>query len=219
MESVQGIIDGLKSATYEISALLLPGVVLLGVAHALVGTPDPGSILVWLVGSYAIGLALQGIASRAVRTRGIRWILGGVDPAAAPPTPAKTLATTIVTNELGAEIARRHLLDVALTRVHPNRHVYDKFLALADTARALALVAVISVGLVLYGMRDDLGSRTPWLALAGLVVAWLGLCERHRKFAPLAVTALYGKFVTIHSASKHVAASAAPPTVRGEESS
>ena len=198
MESVQGIIDGLKSATYEISALLLPGIVLVALAHVLVGAPDPGSIPVWIVAGYCVGLALQGIASWAVRTKVARWFVGGVNPGKAPVTPAQKRAHEIVAKDLGDEIAKDHLLDVALTRVHPNRHVYDKFLALADTTRALALVAVIAVGLAIYGMRYELDTRTPWLIVAGAAVAWLGLIERHRKFSPLAYRALYGKFVALH---------------------
>lgn len=220
MESIQGAIDGLKSATYEISAVILPGVVLLGVAHALVATPSPDSALAWVVAGYAVGLMLQGLASGAVKTRGVRWLIGGVNPVAAPATAAETRARKMVEEKLGTDIAKAHLVDVALTRVHPNRHVYDKFLALADTARALALVAVMGIALVLYGMRDVLDTRGPWFAISGLVVAWFGLCERHRKFAPLAYRALFGKFVALYGAQEQVAASAdVPAVVNGEESS
>lgn len=197
MVPVPSIIDGLKSATYELSAILLPGVVLVAAAHSLAGAPDPGSPAAWVVWGYCLGLALQGIASRVARTAYVRCLVGG-NPSSAPASPAQHRAQSMLAAELGRDVAEAHLLDVVLTRVHPNRHVYDKFLALADTTRALALVAVITAGLVIYDMRCALDTAEPWLMFGGIAVAWAGLVERHRKFAPVAYSALYGKFVALY---------------------
>lgn len=204
MESIQGMIDGLKSATYEIGALLLPGVVLIAVSNAFAGTPQPDSTAVWLVVSYVVGLVLQGLAALAHCSRWLRWISGGV---VSDPTPAERRAREIVEKECGKEIAEQHLLDFVLTRVYPNRQVYDKFLALADTTRALALVAFISIGLVAYGRHAALDTRTPWLTIAGFAVAWLALQERHRRFSPLAYKALYGKFIALQGKTAETPAS------------
>jgi hypothetical protein len=206
MESVQGIVEGLKYATYEITALLLPGVVLIAIGHEVASTPAPGSLATWLVASYTLGLVLQGVSSWASRRCCVRWLVGGVKPVT---TSAQTRAKEIVTKELGAQLADEHLLDVVLTRVQPYRAVYDKFLALADTVKALALVAVLSFALVVSQSYDEMEYSKPWLMLLGLALAWLALCERHRRFAPLAQKALYGKFVALFAATP--SAGSTPP--------
>lgn len=197
MESAQGLVDGLKSATYELIALLLPGIVLTALGHGIADTPAPPSLPAWLVAGYVLGLVLQGAAAWLSRRRVLRHLVGAV--ATTTSSPAEQRAKEIVEKDFGKTIADEHLLDAVLTRVHPNRQVYDKFLALAATARALALVAIVAFALIGVVHFDSVDSSRPWLMLGGAFVSWLALCERHRRFAPLALKALYGKFVTLHS--------------------
>ena len=73
------------------------------------------------------------------------------------------------------------------------------------------LIAVVSAGLMIYARVDQLATGSAWLILAGLAIAWLGLCERHRRFAPLAGKALYSQFIALHGRG----GSTAPPSPTG----
>lgn len=195
MESVQRMIDALKSAAYEITALLLPGAVLIAVGHWTAEVPLPDSTPAWFAASYVLGLVLQGASSWMGRRSGVRHLVGAAVP---PATPAETRAKEIIEKDLGKEIADDHLLDVVLTRTQPHRQVYDKFLALADTAKSLALVSLIAFGLLVLERHTELDTASTWLMLVGTALCWLSLCERHRRFAPIACKALYGKFVALY---------------------
>jgi hypothetical protein len=201
------VIDALKSAAYELTALVLPGIVLVAIGHAFADTPLPASVPAWLIAGYVLGLVLQGIGAWTSRRRGLRRLVGAT--ATRKISAAETRAKELVEKELGKDIADEHLLDTVLTRVHQYRQVYDKFLALADTARALALVGLIATVLVLIAYGSDLDTARAWLMLLGTIACWLALCERYHRFAPLALKALYGKYVALHGAPTTAAPSAA----------
>lgn len=216
MDKVQPLIDSVKSLAYELLALLLPGATLLVLGQYFAGTPVPPSAVPWIGAAYVLGLALQGGGAWLGRTRGARVLIGGyVDQVSS----AEQRAKEIVTTDFGASIASEHLLDVAITRAQPHRQVYDKFLALTDTTRGLALVMVLAVGLACYGARDHLDEWRSWLPMIGLVAAWGGFCERYRRFAPVASKALYATYITLQfdaARSATVVSAAEPPTAKNE---
>lgn len=202
LDSFRTLLDGLKTATYEVLAVLLPGVVLAHLGLAFFAVPIPDNGVGMLVASYIIGLAVQGLASWMVS---IQWLKKRLSAEASPdatprsPTPSLTpeaYAAAIVRRKLDDAVPDGAIFDICLTRIGAGRQVYDKFIALRDAARGLAAASVVAAILVaIHKGGAFLDSARPTAAVVALLVGMVLFLERYRRFAALGAQVVYGQFI------------------------
>ncbi len=200
MEGVKILIDSVKSTTYELLALVLPGAILLLAALSAVGVTLPGGTVVLLGASYAAGMALQGIGDFLFKRSPLKKLAE---------VPAKwketqVYALRLINRRLDHPIPDWAVLDVCLTRVEARRTVYDKFTALRDTARGLAVVTPILAGLLLRIYWSQLTVGSLWLVIAKLAAmlattasVFMAFAQRYTRFHPLAQQVVYGQFIAL----------------------
>jgi hypothetical protein len=183
-------LDAFKLTLYEILAVFLPGVILVEAgrrAHLLVLDSNTASgVIAFLILSYAAGLAAQGIANlvfhRIPKLIGIKQ---------APASEAKQQARVSIKNLLGAEVTDDELLvGICLAKIGTERSIYDRFLALRDTARILVLVLPLAWCVVAFGGSFRLGAK-----IAALALAMAGLLDRYFRFDQAACDALFSQFL------------------------
>jgi len=125
--------------TYELLAVLLPGAVVLAVLVQEYALVVPGATLGAIAGAYVIGIVLQGVADFGLKREWIAKRLG--NESAWKESAAYALGLIRRTLE---DVPERAALDICLTHVGAGRVVYDKFVALRDTARGLALATLVA---------------------------------------------------------------------------
>lgn len=199
----KALIEAAKANTYELLATVLPGAALVTATARALGLPVPADAIVLLGYAYAVGLAVQGIGSAIVvfATRRSKR------PAGLSPSQAQALA--LVRKEMGDDFPQEALLDVCLTRIGTDRSVYDKFVALRDTSRGLAVVTLPVVASVLvqkwatvYGAGGLAGVAKVGALLVGGGLVTFGFIERYRRFSPLAAQIVHGQFLAKQFAAK-----------------
>lgn len=198
MEPLKTLLDSAKATTYELLALLLPGgVVLLSVTSAF-ALAVPGDVLGYVAGAYVVGLALQGVGDFLFRRRPLSKVVSD------PPSwqPMQRYALGLIKKKLDDHVPEQAALDICLTHVEARRNVYDKFIALRDTVRGLAIATVPATVLFLYARWSTLtagGAAIAVFRVAGVVVVGglllLAFVERYGRFHPLAPQVVYGQFI------------------------
>lgn len=205
MDSIKGLLELAKNYAYELLALVLPGAILVAAAGDAFDMQPLGNSIGFLVAGYATGVALQGAASAVVHKL---W-----KSAAQPDIAVEKLVAAELAGDLGAEAPMSCALDFCLSRLGADRTVYDKFIALRDTARGLAIAAPVSAGLFIWGHWSFLwtGSRLTGLVRLGLVLLAASLVSlatfsRYRRFAPLAKNAVFGQYLALRAVEKRAQA-------------
>ncbi|HEU4735002.1 MAG TPA: hypothetical protein VFT22_44220 [Kofleriaceae bacterium] len=203
MEALKAFLDSLKAATYELTALLLPGAAALFSALSILGTTPPGGVIGVIGGSYALGLALQGIAAFVFGSTPFRYVISE----SANLSTTRSYALGLAKKKLGEGVPDAAMFDICLTTIHTHRYIYDKFVALRDTVRALAIALIFVSGCVIYGSWDTLTAGS-WLCVTAKlggailisVVVLGGFIERHARFHSLAQQVVYGQFIAVQMA-------------------
>jgi hypothetical protein len=191
VETIKALFDALKTTTYGVTAVLLPGATVLELLRRI--TPL-NSLVVGAVGyvaaAYVCGSAVQGVASVLFGLPLLRRAGAGVQTQS-----AEEHARRILELRLGEKIDRDRVLDLCLSAVETRRDVYDKFIALRDMSRGLALAAVIAAAVIAILHHGDLLSVRYGLALAISLLAVTGFVDRYRRFAPLGRQVIYAQFI------------------------
>lgn len=199
MSATTSLLDGAKATTYEVLAVLLPGAVaLFGLERAGV-TFWVGGTIQNLGAAYVVGTIVQAIASAVTRIPCVRHHLATDSPIV---RSAQDVAVRLIQRRLEQELPVGVDFDVCLSRVESTRHVYDKFIALRDTARGLVVASVLGGSVVIGSRWKDLVGGAP-LAVVGRLVALLAgtlillgvLTSRYSRFASLARQAVYGQCI------------------------
>ena len=200
-ELLKGFIDSLKSTTYEFVAILLPGLLLAGVVGHVFATPSLPAIG-WVLVGYALGTAIQGVG--AFLFWRFSWIGGQREPAEW--AEAEAVIEPYIQQRLpdaGQDnVSSRMLFDICLTQVGEKRVIYDKFVALRDTSRGLAVVTTPIVGLLAWHYRLQLDhgigliSCLKWSATAGVMAVLIAaFVHRYRRFNLVSRQAVYGQYL------------------------
>lgn len=205
LETLKGLLDSAKATTYELLALLLPGGVVLGALEHATELAIPFGTIGAIAAAYIFGTVLQAIADFLLKRERIKKRLHGDPPVW---TTSHDYALGLIQRKLSAA-PKDATLDVCLTHVGSRRTVYDKFVALRDTARGLAFATLITAALVIVAEWSTLASGPWWAAtarIAGSIVLAIGVflafIQRYSRFHPLALQAVYGQFIATQLDSK-----------------
>jgi hypothetical protein len=204
LETLKGLLDATKAFTYELLAVLLPGAAVLAVIGHEYALVVPSETLAATAAAYVIGIVLQGVADYCLKRTWIAKRLGN-DSAW---KEAAAYALNVIRKTL-AEVPECAALDICLTRVGAGRVVYDKFIALRDTARGLALATLVASVSIIVGNWTAITAGSVGYAVAkatgAIAVAlavFLALIQRYARFQPLALQAVYGQFLATQLNSK-----------------
>lgn len=192
MEQLKSLIESFKLGVYDLLAVLLPGAAVVeGVAIAL----DLGDALAkqsgFLVAGaiFVVGLFLQAIAA-------------SYRPLVAHPSveEMRDRVKKVIDGKLrGLDLPRSELLNYCLSTIESRRAVHDKFVALRDMTRGLAVAAAVVCVALLFGRPLPLAGRA-YAVVVSAAVVWL-LWTRYRTFAPLAELAVYSQFLAAEPVS------------------
>jgi len=198
LETLRGLLETAKATTYELLALLLPGAIILAALERTCGILIPFDTIGTITTAYIFGMVLQAIADFVLKRKRIaKWIQSE------KPTwkPSADYALRLIQKKLEAAPAEA-TLDVCLTQVGARRSIYDKFIALRDTARGLAFATVVTAALVIVDEWDAITSGSRPYAVAKVaaailfaIVMFLAFIQRYARFYPLANQAVYGQFL------------------------
>jgi hypothetical protein len=200
LETLKSLLDAAKATTYELLALLLPGAVVLAVLECTCGVTMPFGTVGAIAAAYVFGTVLQAVADFVLKLEKVAsWIKIDKDDY----KPTKAYALQVIQKRLQAA-PEAATLDICLTQVGARRTIYDKFIALRDTARGLAFATPIAAVLVICDEWPVLWGG--WTAcsiakVAGAVllsiVLFLAFIQRYARFHPLAHQAVFGQFLAI----------------------
>lgn len=198
LETLKGLLDTAKATTYELLALLLPGGVILAVLGGTCGITIPFGTVGAIAAAYVFGTVLQGVADYVLKRE---KIAGWIKSDKADSQTTADYALQVIQKQLQA-VPKEATLDICLTQVGARRTIYDKFIALRDTARGLAFATVIVAVLVIRDQWSVLSSGSTGCAVAkvgGAVVLaialFLAFIQRYARFHPLAHQVVYGQFL------------------------
>lgn len=199
MDTLKKFIETLKLTLYEILALLLPGAILVEAARAgpqpllTINTTGSTGIIYFVVLSYAGGLAVQGITNLVFRRLPNLFRTGHLStnpPRRKQPLEAQAEARRVVEKLFGPKVDDELLEGYCLSSLGKSQAVYDRFLALRDTARALFLVFPLAWLLFAYGAHWPSASKS-----IGLLFGLIGFLERYHRFDRAAEEALFTQFL------------------------
>lgn len=205
LETLKGLLEAAKATTYELLALLLPGAVILATIERTCEVEMPFGTIGAIAAAYIFGTALQAIADFVLKRERIAKLIEG------DKSTWKTsadYALQLIQKKLQAA-PKEATLDVCLTQVGPHRNIYDKFIALRDTARGLAFATVFAATIVIVRKWDVLASGSSNCAFAKVagavvlaVILFLAFIQRYARFQPLAHQAVYGQFIALQLDAK-----------------
>jgi hypothetical protein len=209
LETLKGLLDAGKAATYELLALLLPGAVVLAALMHTTGFGSPFGAIGEIAICYIIGTVLQAFADYLLKRKPIRrW----TESEKTDWKVAQAYALRLIQRRLSAAPSEA-TLDICLTHVGARRSVYDKFMALRDTARGLAFATLVSAALVIWDEWSQLiAGSTPYAALKVsavivlVAIIFLAFVQRYARFQPLAQQAVYGQFIATQLDASYEAA-------------
>jgi len=197
LETLKGLLDATKAFTYELLAVLLPGAVVLAALEHEYALVVPGDALGGASAAYVIGIVLQGMADFGLKRA---WIAKRLSNESAW-KETSDYALRLIRRTLD-EVPERATLDICLTRVGAGRVVYDKFVALRDTARGLALATLVASVSIIVGDWPAITAGAAGYAFAkatgaiALALAvFLAFIQRYARFHPLALQEVYGQFL------------------------
>lgn len=198
LETLKGLLDSAKATTYELLALLLPGGVVLAVLEHSTDVAIPFGTIGPIAAAYIFGTVLQAISDFLLKREWVKKRLHGEMPTW---KAAHDYALGLIQRKLSAA-PPDVTLDVCLTYIGARRMVYDKFVALRDTARGLAFATLIAAVLLIVEEWSALTIGSWWAASARIGAAiilalgvFLSFIQRYTRFHPLALQAVYGQFI------------------------
>jgi hypothetical protein len=198
LETLKGLLDTAKATTYELLALLLPGGVILAVLEGTCGITIPFGTVGAVAAAYVFGTVLQAVADYILK---LGKVASRIKIAKDDYQPTADYALQVIQKRLQA-VPKQATLDICLTQVGARRTIYDKFIALRDTARGLAFATVIAAVLVIHDKWSVLSSgSTSWAvakiggAIVLAIALFLAFIQRYARFHPLAHQAVYGQFL------------------------
>jgi hypothetical protein len=206
METLKGLLDALRASVYNMAALMLPGAFLVEIVRRSFGI---GELVPWhppvpyLIAAYVAGFTLQGISGMVFHWAPVRRATADDAQTAARAAASATAAALLVKRYDVASIPPGSLVDVALTRAADQREVYDKFTALRDMSRALALafaLTALGAGVRLATLGETAGPLQVRGCIAGLVVGLVGFfgsVDRYRRFAELPEKAILSVLIAL----------------------
>jgi hypothetical protein len=206
-DSLKQLLEGLKTSMYEVLAILLPGVALAHLGSTFFAISIPGQIVGMLVAAYIVGTAVQGLASWVVNASHLRRVLRHDADMV-----LHDYAATMIRKKLDDGVPDGAIFDICLTSIGVGRQVYDKFVALRDAARGLAVAAVLAAVLVVIHHRRDLfDSKEPLVTVAVFLAAAVLFFQRFKRFASLGDQVVFGQFIAgqLHAGQ--------PPSVQPKE--
>jgi len=199
LEALKALFEALKTTTYGVTAILLPGAAVL---ELLKWTTPLYSVTIGFVAytgtAFICGAAVQGVASVLFSMPVLRKLTepkGGHD--------GERHAQRILEEKLGEKIELARVLDLCLSAVDAKRDIYDKFVALRDMSRGLALTSLLAAAVLVIRHHSDLGSARYGLSLTFSVLGAVGFVERYRRFSPLGRQAVYAQFIASEMNSRH----------------
>ena len=219
-------LEAAESHTYEVLAILLPGVALLALCPYLlapfgIAFRPPSGWAPWIIAGYILGFGLQGIggiASHLARLLGEARI--PAEATACPPADMVAKAHARVAALARVEECKLSQDDVVpLARVLLGEKAvrYDRFVALADLGRSLMVLAAVSAiafaAVALWGSPPEPGSRAVNLRLleAGAsVIAFIAFWNRRRRYLDSSQRIVCA-MVLLHRAPEDSAGAAAGP--------
>lgn len=205
LETLKGLLDAAKATTYELLALLLPGGVVLSVLEHSTDVAIPFGTIGPIAAAYIFGTVLQAIADFLLKRE---WVKKRLHGETSTWKTAHDYALGLIQRKLSAAPSDV-TLDVCLTSIGAHRVVYDKFVALRDTARGLAFATLIAAVLLIVEEWSTLTIGPWWSATArigGAIAlasgAFLAFIQRYARFHPLALQAVYGQFIATQLGAK-----------------
>ncbi len=201
IEGLKSLLDAGKTTTYELLAVLLPGAIVLSSAATLIPIPIVGGTVGELASAYILGTAVQGLASFIFGWEVFKRVLEKQ-----PPNwqAAHDYALKLIRLKLDKDFPEAATLDVCLTKVGERRQVYEKFVALRDMSRGLAVATVpLSAFLIRHNWNalieggSAIGGLKVFGAIIATIVSILAFVERYGRFNPLAQQAIYGQFIAM----------------------
>lgn len=205
LETLKGLVETAKATTYELLALLLPGAVVLATLEYTCEIAIPFATVGTIGAAYILGTVLQAVADFTLKRERVSKLLCGNH---SPWQPSADYALRLIQKKLEAA-PREATLDVCLTQVGPRRIIYDKFIALRDTARGLAFATLIAAAFVIVDHWSGIVSGSVGFAIvkvAGAVLLtlclFLAFIQRYARFHPLALQAVYGQFLATQLETK-----------------
>jgi hypothetical protein len=198
LETLKGLIETAKATTYELLALLLPGGVILAVLERTHGATIPSGTIGSIAAAYAFGTVLQAIGDFILKRK---KIAGWLERDKSDWRLTEAYALGMVAKRLPA-VPKGAMLDICLTQLGARRTIYDKFIALRDTARGLAFATVVTAVLVIVDEWDMLTTGATWCVIVKIggaialgTMLFLAFLQRYARFHPLAHQVVYGQFL------------------------
>lgn len=198
LETLKSLLETAKATTYELLALLLPGGVIVAVLEETCGMTIPFGTIGAIAAAYVFGTVLQAVGDFILKRK---RIAGWIERDKSEWQQTADYALQVIQKRLQA-VPKGATLDICLTQVGARRVVYDKFIALRDTARGLAFATVITAVLVIEDNWATLSGGTTSSAVSKVcgaivlaTVLFLAFLQRYSRFQPLAHQAVYGQFL------------------------
>jgi hypothetical protein len=191
MEELSKALEASKLAAYELFGILLPGIIVAAPVWPKLASAlhvDQASAVGLFVTSIVAGHAIQGVANALFRP--IERIRSRSALAAAFP-----LCQARVDKLFGERVPPEVVLDYCISAIGASRAAYDKFVALRDAARALAIALPVGLGLIALVGRPGWTSGTWWGAVGGVLVAAAALVERWARFARIPEAIVLSQFL------------------------
>jgi hypothetical protein len=202
MEPVKLLLETLERQTYELFAVFLPGATLLMIVAALrlrlwhdVGVPKPSDSLLFVVAALVMGRIVHGVANLAFVRGGLARLLQSRQDEQREEALEVQVISQLQTRGIFV-VDSETAVGICLSHLESRRAAYDKFIALTDMAREMAVALLIGTIAISVGSgRSDYPGAG--LLIGGGLVGCIAFGQLYTVFQPLPRRIVYTQYLDV----------------------